>query len=183
MAAPAFAKPQLSRVPRGRKECLLQPLKPLDKRPPTGRERWINIAEEETDASRERALVRPGYAGSLACDRRVVTQELRDDWGPHRRRVGIVDEEVPVVLVRWQQVKLGVAASRRPCLVKPLGKGRPKERVVLRIDHQERNPRRAAELTCRRHKLVRLAIVVRLPPEMAAAPAFEIDARTHHRRI
>src|SRR5215469_11313234 len=101
----------------------------------------------------------------LACDRRVLTQELRDNWGPYRRRIGIVDEEMPVVLERRQQVKFGVAASRRPCLVKPLGKGRPKERVVLRVDHQERNPRRAAELTCRRHKVVGLAIVVRLPPK------------------
>src|SRR5215471_18962070 len=90
---------------------------------------------------------------------------------------------MPVLLERRQQVVFGNAADLRPSLVEPLGERWTKERVVLRIDHEDWNLRRAAELAGRRHQVIGPAVVVRLPVEMAPASAFEVDASAHLRGI
>src|SRR6516225_8197957 len=88
------------------------------------------------------------------------------------------------VLLEWgQQVVFRNAASLRPSLVEPLGERRTKERVILRIDHEDWNLRRATELAGSRDQIIRLAIIVRLPAEMTAASAFEVDGRAHYGRI
>ena len=55
-----------------------------------------------------------------------------------------------------QQVVFRNAASLRPSLVEPFRERRTKERVILRIDHKDRNPRCAAELAGSRDQTIRL---------------------------
>ena len=113
----------------------------------------------------------------------MPSQEFLHDGGPDRDCVWVMNEEMPVLPERREQVIFSRPPGGSPGSYHSFRQGGTKKGIVFKINPESRDSCSTPELPRGFDQVIRLAIVIRFAFEMTATTAHKIDHSANHRWV